>query len=320
MEAIPPPVDTEILVKELSPDKFVRKTNYGNNEVYVFSNNDSPNLMREVGRLREIAFRKAGGGTGKALDIDEYDISPKGFKQLIVWNPIVKEIIGGYRFIHGKDLEITSDGKLTGATAELFDFSEKFIKEYLPYSIELGRSFVRPEYQATSSSRKGIFSLDNLWDGLGAIIVDNPGIEYFFGKFTMYKNYNVKARNLLLYFLKKFFPDTENLAVPRESVILKFDNEEYYENLFNKDSYEENRKILISEIRKLGEFIPPLINAYMNLSSTMHTYGTAINHHFGGVEETGILIKIKDIYPSKKHRHISTYQKNKGANAKASLY
>ncbi|HRS53289.1 MAG TPA: GNAT family N-acetyltransferase [Bacteroidales bacterium] len=319
MEVIIPPIKTEILLSELTKDKFVRKTNYGNNEVYIFSNNDSPNLMLEVGRLREIAFRDAGGGTGKAVDIDEYDLSEKGFKQLIVWDPYLKEIVGGYRFIHGKDLEFDENGNLTGATGELFKFSEKFIKEYLPKSIELGRSFIQPKYQAAAATRKGIFSLDNLWDGLGAVIVDNPDVNYFFGKFTMYKTYNIKARDILLFFLKKYFPNKENLAVPYEPVLPVY-NEKEFEQLFNKHSYIEDRKILIAELKKYGEFIPPLVNAYMNLSSTMHTFGTAINYHFGGVEETGILVDIRDIYPSKKHRHIQTYKKNDFEHrAKASI-
>lgn len=317
MEAIIPPVNTNLLIEELTPDKFVRKTNYGDNEVYIFSNITSPNLMQEVGRLREIAFREAGGGTGKSFDIDEFDISPKGFKQLIVWDPHLKEIVGGYRFIHGKDLELNNKGKLTGATAELFDFSEKFIKNYLPFSIELGRSFIQPKYQAAGSSRKGIFSLDNLWDGLGSVIVDNPDVEYFFGKFTMYKSYNTRARDILLYFLKEFFPDKENLAKPYKSIKYMYDFSDF-KNLFTENTYIDNKKILATEIRKNGEFIPPLVNAYMNLSSTMNTFGTSINEHFGGVEETGILIKIKDIYPSKKNRHIATYI-NGGAKAKATL-
>lgn len=318
MKTIIPPVNTKLIIDELTPDKFVRRTNYGDNEVYIFTNNSSPNLMLEVGRLREIAFRDAGGGTGKSVDIDEYDISPKGFKQLIVWDPQLKEIVGGYRFIHGKDLEFNNNGKLTGATAELFDFSEKFIKNYLPYSIELGRSFIQPKYQAAGASRKSIFSLDNLWDGLGAVIVDNPDVEYFFGKFTMYKTYNLKARDILLYFLKHFFPDKENLAKPHKPIVYFLDFDKTIQ-LFTNDTYTENKKILSSELRKNGEFIPPLVNAYMNLSTTMNTFGTSINEHFGDVEETGILIKIDDIYPSKKHRHISTYKPNSKTKAKASL-
>jgi hypothetical protein len=306
MEPIIPPVDRHLLDAELTDFKFVRNTNNGRNKIYIFTAHDSPNLMRELGRMREITFRDAGGGTGKPVDIDEFDVMEEPFHQLIVWDPAEHEIVGGYRFIHGKDLPCDSQGHLDSATADLFRFSHKFIRDYLSWSIELGRSFVQPEYQPTVNFRKGMYSRDNLWDGLGAIIVENPDVNYFFGKMTMYPQYNKKARDIVLYFLRKFFPDHEGLMFPRETVTLETSEQEL-DSIFNAPGFEENYKILVHQVRSLGELVPPLVNAYMNLSSTMRTFGTAINPGFGDVEETGIMIKIDDIYPRKKERHLKTY-------------
>jgi hypothetical protein len=306
MDPIIPAVDKELLERELTDNRFVRNTNNGNNRIYNFSAHDSPNLMREVGRLREITFRDAGGGTGKSIDIDPFDTAENPFQQLIVWNPRDREIVGGYRYLHGREIQCSRKDCLNSATAELFSFSERFITDYLPWSIELGRSFVQPEYQPTINFRKGMYSLDNLWDGLGAMIIENPDVRYFFGKMTMYPQYNRTARDLVLYFLQKFFPDRENLINPLYPVRMETD-ENYLEMLFQGTTFEENYRILIHEIRKLNENIPPLVNAYMNLSPTMLTFGTSINHHFGNVEETGILIYIKDIYQKKKERHLTTY-------------
>lgn len=308
MKKIIDPIPADIIDKELSRDKFVRNTNYGNNEIYIITHHDSPNTLKEIGRLREISFREAGGGTGKDCDLDDYDVNNDPYKQLVVWDSINKELLGGYRFKVCKNVTLKSDGKLNIATSNLFHFSEKFISEYAPYMIELGRSFVQPKHQSTASERKSFYALDNLWDGLGALIVDNPEVKYFFGKVTMYNSYNEEARNIVLFFLKKFFPDNENLIYPFEPLLINFDDEKY-KSLFNGANYEENYKILSQSVRNLGENIPPLVNSYMNLSPTMKSFGTSINKSFGGVEETGILVTISDIYEAKKDRHIRTYQK-----------
>ncbi len=310
MKEIIPPVPAELIEKELTEDKFVRKTNYGGNLLYIVTAHDSPNTMREIGRLREISFRTAGGGTGQEFDIDEFDTSDDPYHQLIVWDPQHREILGGYRFyVPGKGA-LGKDIVKCLSTSHLFTFSDKFITEYLPYTIELGRSFVQPAYQSTNRMRKGIYALDNLWDGLGALLVHNSDKKFFFGKVTMYTHFNRNARNLILYFLKKHFGDKENLVTPIESMELKIDwDEQEMENIFSGSGYKENYKILSRMVRSYHENIPPLINAYMNLSPSMRTFGTVINHFFGGVEETGILITIADLYPEKVQRHVSTYKR-----------
>jgi hypothetical protein len=310
MKDIIAPVPKAALLAELTPDKLMRKTNKGDNEIYVITYHDSPNVMREIGRVREITFRDAGGGIGEEVDIDEYDTCSDPYKQLIVWDPQAYEIIGGYRYILCNDLTIGEDGVVPLATTHLFNFSEKFIREYLPFTLELGRSFVQPHYQSSKAGAKALFALDNLWDGLGALIVDHPEIKYFFGKVTMYTHFHLKARNLIMYFFLKYFKDHEDLVTPIHPLDLEIDMDEM-ENVFNGGSYKEDYKILSQKVREFGENIPPLINSYMNLSPSMKTFGTVINDHFGNVEETGIILTISDIYEAKTDRHIETYLRTK---------
>jgi len=301
------PIDKELLEAELTKDKLLRTTNKSNNEIYIITAHDSPNVMREIGRLREIAFRYYGGGTGEEVDIDEFDTMEDAYRQLVVWSPEEKMILGGYRFLCGSDVSFDKDGKPLLATSHLFNFSEKFIKDYLPYTVELGRSFVTLEYQNTrSGAAKGLFVLDNLWDGLGALSVVDPTLKYYFGKVTMYNTYNENARDMLLYFLSLHFSDKENLITPIFPLKTNSDMEQLKE-MFPHQDFKENYKILNHEVRKFGINVPPLVNAYMSLSPQMRVFGTAVNHEFGEVEETGILIAINEILEDKKKRHIETY-------------
>ncbi len=297
MEPIIPPVDRSLILAELTEEKLLRKTNNGNNEIYVVTAQNSPNIMQELGRLRELSFRDAGGGTGAAVDIDDEDLAEEGYQQLFVWDPKAQEIVGGYRFIVSR----TTHPKHM-STEHYFRFSDRFRNEFLPYTIELGRSVVQPHYQGIRQNPKGLYSLDNLWDGLGALVITNPDMKYFFGKVTMYGDYNREARDILLYFLKKYFPDHDNLIEGIYPIELQFDTEKM-EQMFCGGNYAEDYKILTREIRKCKENIPPLINSYMNISPSMRVFGTVTNPDFGGVEETGILITINDIYPVKSERH-----------------
>ncbi len=305
-EDIIQPIDTELLLKELTPEKRLRTTNKSHNHIYIVTANDSPNVMKEIGRLREIAFREAGGGTGKSMDIDEFDLGPNCYKQLIVWNPEANEIIGGYRYILGRDWQYNENGQPILATSHMFYFSDKFIKEYAPYTVELGRSFVSLEYQNARKNTKSIFALDNLWDGLGALTVIYPNIRYFFGKMTMYPSYIREGRDMILYFLKKHFEDKENLVIPIKPLALET-SEDKLRPLFNGNNFKEDYRILNRRIREFGYNIPPLVNAYMNLSPTMKLFGTAINYGFGDVEETGILISVSEILEEKIVRHINSF-------------
>ncbi len=306
---IAPPVDRELIKKELKQKHFLRKSNYGNKEIYVTTAHLSPNIMREIGRLRELSFAADGGGTGKEVDIDMYDTldDPYCCKQLFVWSPEDEEIVGAYRFIHGSNMMRREDGSIVTPTADQYQFSELFINEYLPYTVELGRAFVQPAYQPGNNLRKGLYSLDNLWDGLGCLILEIPETRYFFGKITMYGDLDRKARDLILYFYQKHFPDRDGLVWPYERVSIESDYNELVQ-LFTGRNYKEDYQILLHAVRERGCTVPPLINAYMNLTPTMRSFGTCPNHHLVGTTDTGILITLNDLFPEKRHRYIDSYE------------
>lgn len=305
------PVPAEAILAELTQEKFFRKTNNAGNEIYILSAHDSPNTMREIGRLREISFRNAGGGTGLDCDIDVFDTREEHcFLQLIVWNPVDKAIVGGYRFLFCEDLPLDENGQPDTPTSELFLYSPTFVKDYLPRTIELGRSFVQPAYQPTKNLSKGLYSLDNLWDGLGTLPDLYPKVKYYFGKVTMYPQLDRPSRDMILYFIQKHFPDKDNLVTVKPELDLPIlTDKQELDPIFIGETYRENYKILVKKVRERGAAVPPLVNAYMSLTSTLRSFGTALNPGFGKVEETGMLLTIGDMYEEKVQRHL-VYDKN----------
>lgn len=297
------PVDRKLIKEELNEQRFVRKTNHLDNEIYIVDAFNSPHVMKEIGRLREISFRMAGGGTGDSIDIDDFDTHENAYQQLIVYSPEDEEIIGGYRYIDCGIIGIDGHEQDYLSTAHYFNFSKEFKRDYLPYTIELGRSWIQPEYQSSVNPRKGLFALSNLWDGLGALVTIYPQIKYFFGKVTMYSQYDSIARDILLTFMHYYFPDDDKLVTPINPLHFNF-KEEVVEDYFKNVKFRKGQRYLRKLLAKRNETIPPLINVYMGLSETMKTFGTAVNPDFGEVEETGIIIKLDDIYKEKRARHI----------------
>lgn len=308
MQEIISPISRSVLKSELTEERRLRSTNKGNNEIYVVTWQQAPNVVREIGRLREIAFRAAGGGTGLDCDLDDFDVCEHPYYQLVVWNPEDEIILGGYRFLPGGEWQYNDNGQPILATSHMFHFSEEFIRNYAPRTTELGRSFVTLEYQASRAMTKGLFALDNLWDGLGALTVIMPELKYFFGKMTMYPDFDRPARDMILHVLRKHFGDKDNLIVPYEPLTLEMSKDEL-EKIFNSDDFKEDYHTLNMRVRERGYNIPPLVNAYMGLSPTMRFFGTAINTEFGNVEETGILIAEDEIRDEKRKRHIDSFTK-----------
>lgn len=300
-------VDRELLISELTENKFLRPTNKAGNQIYIVTAHDSPNIMREIGRLRELSFRSGGGGTGEETDTDKYDFLEKPYKQLIVWDPDNREIIGGYRFLSGADVQLDAKGQPEFVMSHLFNFSQEFIDEYMPYTIELGRAFVQPEYQSTRMGMKSLFALDNLWDGLGALIHSVKGAKYFIGKVTVYNNFPEKARELIWEYLMKHFADTGKLITPILPIYVSEKGKTLAKEVLTETASAEDYKHLIKAVRTEGENIPPLINAYIGLSDTMKIFGFTIDHDFGSVYETGMMVIMNDLYPSKRQRYIQPY-------------
>lgn len=307
MIEIIPPVDREVLKAELSENIFVRPTNKANNKIYITDANQSPNIMREIGRLRELSFRSWGGGTGKEIDTDEFDFLKKPFKQLIVWDPEKEEIVGGYRFLSGRDVEIFENGQPNFVMSSLFTFSDTFIKEYLPYSIELGRAFVQPDYQTAKMGMKSLFALDNLWDGLGALIHKEKHSRYFVGKVNIYKEYPQLARELLCEYMNLHCPDPDQLILPKVPITISEESKKIAEIVLTEKSAPANYKALQKTIRHIGTTVPPMFNAYIGLTDTLRMFGTMIDVHFGNTYESAIMLTMNDLTESKRQRYIDPY-------------
>ena len=306
MKKIIDPVDRELLKSELDQDHHLRQTNRAGNELYVVGP-ESTNVIREIGRLREIAFRNDGGGTGEPLDIDKFDTDPAyGYRQLVLWDPQAEEIIGGYRFCLCDEAVYDRYGQPILTSSHMFEFTRKFLKNYLPHTLELGRSFVSVDYQSSKSGSKSLYGLDNLFDGIAALgVLYKDRIKYFFGKMTIYPTYNKEARDIIMYFLKKYFGEKAELIKIRKQV--KVENPRRFHRIFTGSDYKENYKILKAEVAKQGVSIPPLVNTYMNMSPTMIYFGTGINDEFADVLDSGILITFDDLYPEKIHRHTNSF-------------
>ncbi len=307
MEKVIDPVSVDLIKAELTPEKKLCDTNKAGNEVYVFDWRDAPNALREVGRLREIAFRDSGGGTGLGFDLDEFDTDPRHpYKQLVIWDPEANAILGGYRYILGPDVQLQEDGQPHITSSHMFHYSEQFIREYLPHVMELGRSFVAPEYQSSKAGAKAIFALDNLWDGITGVILQHPDIMYFIGKMTIYPSYDKSCRELIQHFLWKHFPDPDELARPKNPVGPGVDTR-LLDLILRDDEYKADYRNLKDAVRKLGYNIPPLVNSYMNLSPTMKMLGTGINDEFFDCYDTGIMVCFDEMYTDKRDRHREPY-------------
>ena len=310
MEKVIDPVSVDLLKAELTPDRKLCDTNKSDNEIYVVNCHNAPNVLQEIGRLREIAFRDSGGGTGASVDLDDFDFKDdRLYQQIVIWDPDASAILGGYRYILGTDVNLDAEGQPILASAHLFHFSDEFIQDYLPHTIELGRSFVAPEYQSSKAGAKAIFALDNLWDGLAAVMLQHADMMYYFGKMTVYPDYDKAALDLIQRFLWKHFPDADELIRPEQSYDI-VTNPRLLDLILKDEDYKMDYRNLKDAIRRLGTGIPPLVNSYMNASPKMKMFGSAINDEFFDAIETGILIGFEEMYADKRDRHKEPYFKH----------
>lgn len=301
------PVAKELLKAELNEKTFLRYTNKAGNEIYVVNAETGPNTLREIGRLREVSFRAVGGGSGKECDLDHFDLEDKACYQLLVWNPEEEEIIGGYRFTRWAEATFFENGQPYVNTEHLFRFSEKFLKEYFPYCLEMARAWVQPKYQSGSMGRKSLYALDNLWDGIGGLVATSPNVKYLAGKVTIYSSSPEMSRKAMIYFLQKFLGDKEGLLVSHHPETVTESEKNTFDEMFNADNLKDNYKILNNFVKSMGDTIPPLIHSYIELSPTMKTFGTTFDPDFGDAYDTAMIITLDDVYESKRNRYINTY-------------
>lgn len=309
MEPIIDPISADVLKNELNVSTFLRRTNKADNEIYVVNNEVAPNVLREIGRLREVSFREVGCGSGKGCDLDHFDLEDKACFQLVVWNPEEQDIVGGYRFTRWNMASFHPNGQPYVNTEHLFDFSEKFLKEYFPNCIEMARAFVQPKYQSAEMGRKSLFALDNLWDGIGGLVASDPTVKYLAGKVSVYSASPIEVRKAIFYYLEKFFGDKEGLLVGKNAEKFTAEERMMLDELFCAEDAKENYKILNAYVKAHADSIPPLIHSYIELSSSMKTFGTMFDPDFGDVYDTAMLITLADVYEAKRKRYIDSYNK-----------
>jgi len=302
------PVSRKLLREELTADRLVRPTRIGNNEVYIFTALKAPNLMQEVGRLRELTFRDAGAGFGTAVDIDHFDTDEYSCRQLIVWDPVAEDIIGGYRFnifhqFKGKPLR-----DIPLANKSLYSISNTFANEYIPYVVELARAFIQPKYQPKLAGRKAAFSLDNIWDGLGALVVKYPFIRYFFGRLTFFSNYDPTVRDLAFYFFAKHLQGNPALLRPKNPFEYPTPLSDL-EKVIGGSSIKEDFNKLHQAAKNHGTTIPPLLKSYFNVSGTLRVFEPVFDSYFASSYAAAILVTIADVYPAFIKRYITPYQR-----------
>ena len=300
MKPIIPPVETSLLIQELE-GHLLRPSNKAGNLIYDITAHECPNVMREIARLREISYRDGGGATGNEMDIDDMDTMAKPYHQLIVWDPDGEQIVGGYRYLFGSEAEIR-DGQPYITSAHLFHYSEEFIRDYLPYTIEFGRAFVQPAYQVRAAGVKALFSLDNIWDGIGALVYNNPQLRWMIGKVTIYPDYNPVARELIYAYLNRYHRGQEGLIAPYKPL----ETADVHTPFTGEDAL-ENYHLLLHALREQGTVIPPMFSAYLNLTNDLLFFGNAINDELANVYESGIMVDIEKILPEKKERYINPY-------------
>lgn len=301
MKAIIPPVETELLVAELD-GHLLRPSNKAGNLIYDITAHECPNVMREIARLREISYRDGGGATGKEMDMDDMDIMPQPYHQLIVWDPDNQQIVGGYRYLLGTEAKIR-DGQPYITSAHLFHYTDRFIRDYLPKTIEFGRAFVQPVYQTREMGVKALFALDNIWDGIGAIVYKHPELRWMIGKVTIYPDYDATARELIYTYLDRYHRGEAGLFSPYKPLTVR----PLTANPFNGDDKQENYHILQHAVREQGTVIPPMFSAYLNITNDLWFFGNAINDELANVYETGIMVDLETVYEEKKERYIAPY-------------
>ena len=300
MEPIIPAVDRQLLIEELE-GHLLRPSNKADNLIYDITAHECPNTMREIARLREISYRAGGGATGKEMDIDEMDTMEAPYHQLIVWDPDHQQIVGGYRYLLCKNA-VLKNGQPFITSAHLFRYSGRFIREYLPHTIEFGRAFVQPMYQTREMGVKALFALDNIWDGIGALVHNYSDLRWMIGKVTIYPDYNPTARELIYAYLDRYHRGEEGLFAPYRPEPMK-----PISTPFEGEDPQANYHVLQHAVREQGTVIPPMFSAYLNLTNQLYFFGNAINDELANVYESGIMVDIDTILPEKKDRYITPY-------------
>lgn len=288
------PADTKAIKKALFQSRLLGETRDGK-KIFLYQFQDDCPVMQEIARLRELTFRTVEEGTGLALDLDKFDIY---YSHIVLWDDQALEIVGAYRIGEGPKI-MASHGIEGFYTNTLFDLHNEFAS-LLPYSLELGRSFVQPRYW-------GQHSLEYLWYGIGAYLREQPDIKYLFGPVSISNAYPQLAKELIIGFYKQQFGAELPQATAKTPFIISEQCQQFVTQEFNSD-YSTSFKVLNSELRKLGVKVPTLYKQYVELcvDKGCHFIDFNIDPDFNNCIDSLIMVEIDKIAPKKRQRYIQT--------------
>lgn len=288
--AIAHPENRKALVNELSRCDLLGETADGKS-IYLLENTLNSSLLREIGRLREISFRAVGEGTGNRRDTDKYDYY---YKHIVLWDHTDMEIVGSYRIADIHKLK----PEQTLYTETIFSYEDSLQKKF-PMAMELGRSFIQPQYW-------GKRSLDYLWYGIGAYIRQNPHIRYLFGAVSLSSDYPAFAKDMLVYYFSTYYGSKTNLVRSFNPYRVKPVPKAKLERLFNHLDKTEGFKVLKRELSAMGVSVPTLFKQYSELCEDggVNFYDFGVDPDFGDCVDSVVWVDMLKLKERKRKRYI----------------
>lgn len=290
--AIAHPVSRIDLLNELKKSKLIGQTTDGK-KIYLYDYTEDSIVLKELGRLREISFRKVGEGVNKKRDTDKYDIY---YQHIILWDENELEIVGSYR-IGNSDFIFKNIGVKGFYSNALFQYNEEFTP-YLKDSIELGRSFVQPKYWGTRA-------LDYLWFGIGAYIKNNPNIKYMFGPVSISTTFPTVAKDMMIFYYNHYYGSKDNL-IEAKTPYQYSNNLSEIKELFDLNDKKKDFKFLKSTLSNIGVSIPTLYKQYSEIAidDGVKFLGFNVDNSFGDCIDGFILVEVAKIKDSARQRYM----------------
>jgi len=294
------PVPKTDLKKEFKKSLLLKKVDE-NIKIFLVDGNECPNIINEIGRLRELTFRSVGEGTWKKIDVDLFDTY---YKQIVVWNDDNLDIMGAYRI--GFCSELYAEYGISKIyTSSLFEYKTDFFP-YLEQSIELGRSFIQEKFWKSNV-------LDYLWQGIGKAIEMTPGVKYLFGAVSISDYYSDTAKKMIVYYYSKWYKSNKIYAVSNNPLVLTKNELKDLKEMFDGNTKEKDYKILKNSLKIQGFSIPILFKKYTDLCREGGTVflDFGVDKDFSHTVDGLILLDLSMLKEKKKERYgISVNERN----------
>lgn len=299
MKPLAPPAPPELVTRELTDT--TRISCFKDLEIHLFAAREAPTVIEEIGRIREEEFRAVGAGRDIARDIDRFDTQWPWYYQLVSWDPEEREIVAVYRAIHC-GWALRHGGRDALRTAHLFDFSDRFIEEYLVRSVELGRSVVN------RTARRAIQGLFSIWTGLGAMTREWPDLHYFFGNVSLYRTLPPTAIEAILTFLYRYHRAQDGLVKARTPATGIVGRETAPDSEAAATSWDVAFEALQERARREEWTIPPILLSYLKANQNLIVFDTARDPDFGDALEVAIAVPTIGVNPRTRKRFIDPYE------------